>query len=257
VRVLPLGSGSQGNATLVEFGAARVLVDAGLSGRQLTNRLRASGVEPSDIDCVVLSHEHQDHSRGAERFSRLHKVPVACLSETLDAMNLSPVHFARWVPLDETGRLDLGPVQVEFFPVPHDAVRPLGFVVHGEGLRVGITTDLGHATTLVLQRLRGCNVLMIESNHDESMLRDGPYPWHLKQRVSSRLGHLSNAEAASAIRHAADPSCRAVILAHLSKKNNTRALARRAAAQALQEAGVLRAEMRVAAAHGPTPPVHL
>jgi len=257
VRLLPLASGSQGNATLVEFGTTKLLVDAGLSARRLARRLREAGVEPSRIDCLLLSHEHQDHTRGVEIFSKRYGTPVACPRETLEALDLSPVHLGEWLPLPPAGFLDLGAVRVESFPVPHDAARPIGFVLHGEGLRVGIVTDLGHATTLVCERLRGCDALMIEANHDEVMLRDGPYPWHLKQRVGGRMGHLSNQEAAALLRRTVEPDCRAVVLAHLSEKNNTRVLARQAAAGALQSAGGKRAEMRVAAARSITPEVVL
>jgi phosphoribosyl 1,2-cyclic phosphodiesterase len=120
-----------------------------------------------------------------------------------------------------------------------------------------VATDLGHATTLVVERLRGCEALIVESNHDQRMLRDGPYPWHLKQRVAGRMGHLSNDEAASLIRAAAGPDCRAVVLAHLSEKNNTPELARGAAARALESVGARRVTMRVAQGRRPTPAVEL
>jgi phosphoribosyl 1,2-cyclic phosphodiesterase len=254
---VPLGSGSKGNATLVEFSSTRLLVDAGLSARQLAVRLEAVGVAPGRIDCVLLSHEHGDHARGAERFSRKYRVPVACSPETLEALDLSPMHFHEWVPVLACQSLDLAPVRVESFPVPHDAARPVGFVLHGDGMRIGCATDLGHVTTLVRERLSGCEVLMIESNHDELMLQEGPYPWHLKQRVSGRMGHLSNHEAAGLLRRTVDASCRAVILGHLSERNNTQALARRTAAMAISAAGGRRVEMRIAAVHAPSPPVSL
>ncbi len=256
-RFAPLGSGSSGNATLVELGRTRLLIDAGLSARALRGRLESIGVAPRTIDAIVLSHEHHDHGGGAERFSRRHGVPVVCSVETLSAMDRSPSHFAEWIPLPQQRPLELGDVRVEAFPVPHDAVRPVGFVIHGEGLRIGLATDLGHATTLVVERLRGCNLLMIESNHDPAMLRDGPYPWQLKQRVGGRMGHLSNDEAASLLGQAVDDRCRAVVLAHLSQKNNTPDLARRTAAQALTRAGVKRVAMRVAAQRRPTPAILL
>lgn len=257
MRLVPLGSGSRGNSTLVEFDGRYVLVDAGLSARALTQRLESVGVAPGKIDAILLSHEHQDHARGAKRFSTLHRVPVVCTPATLDALDLSPQHFAEWIALPDAALLDLGTIRVECFPVPHDAAQPVGFVLHGSGLRVGIVTDLGHATTLVIERLRGCDVLMIESNHDDAMLRDGPYPWHLKQRVGGRMGHLSNHEAASVLRRTVEPNCCAVVLAHLSDKNNTPELARRTAAQAMAEAGAKRADMRVAATRHPTPAVQL
>jgi phosphoribosyl 1,2-cyclic phosphodiesterase len=127
----------------------------------------------------------------------------------------------------------------------------VGFVLEGEGVRVGIVTDLGHATTLVVERLRGCHVLFVESNHDDRMLLEGPYPWHLKQRVSGRMGHLSNVEAAALVERAAGPETRAVVLGHLSEKNNRPGLARDAASAALVRAGCRRVEMRVAPARHP------
>jgi phosphoribosyl 1,2-cyclic phosphodiesterase len=257
VRFVPLASGSSGNATLVEFGRTRILIDAGLSARALGTRLAAVGVAPEAIDCIVLSHEHEDHARGAQRFSMRHRVPLAASIETLEALDRSPSHFARWLPLVPATVLDLGGVKIEPFPVPHDAARPVGFVLHGEGLRVGIATDLGHATTLVVERLRGCHLVMVETNHDDSMLRAGSYPWHLKQRVLGRLGHLSNHEGAALLRQAVGDDCRAVVLAHLSEQNNRPALARQVCATQLAAAGRARLSMRVAQAHGPTPPLYL
>jgi phosphoribosyl 1,2-cyclic phosphodiesterase len=233
VTVLPLSSGSSGNATLVTCGSTRVLVDAGLSCKGLSERLLAVGVEPKSLTCLVLSHEHQDHARGMELFSTKYGVPVACDPGVLSALDLSHVHVAAWVPLVPGRRLDLGPLVVDAFPVPHDAARPLAFVLEAEGLRVGVATDLGHATTLVLARLRGCHALLLEANHDDLMLRDGPYPWSLKQRVGGRMGHLSNDETAALLRHVVDERCQAVILAHLSEQNNTPALAAAAARRAL------------------------
>jgi len=257
VRLFPLASGSKGNAALLEFGTTRLLLDAGLSAKRLATHLQEIGVDPREITAVLLSHEHEDHTRGAELFSRRHGTPVACCWETLEAMDRSPSHFTEWTSLIPGETLDLGDARVLPFPVPHDAAKPVGFVIEGEGLRVGMVTDLGHATTLVLERLRGCEVLMIESNHDDQMLMDGPYPWHLKQRVSGRLGHLSNHEAAEMLRHTAAENCRGVVLAHLSEKNNTPALARQAAATALASKGNGRVEMRVASPTKPTPPICL
>jgi phosphoribosyl 1,2-cyclic phosphodiesterase len=257
VRFIPLGSGSRGNATLVELAGMRLLVDAGLSERSLRHRLEQLGVPAGSIDAVLLTHEHGDHTRGAPRFSTKHGTPVVCARETLEALGLSPLHFARWVALPHGATLDLGRVRVDAFDVPHDAARPVGFVLEGEGLRIGIAVDLGHATTLVRERLKGCQVLMVESNHDSALLSRGPYPWHLKQRVAGRMGHLSNLEAATLLEETVDVDCRAVVLAHLSEKNNRPDLARRAASAALHEAGARRATMRVAASRGPTPAVEL
>ncbi len=257
LRVVPLGSGSGGNATLVEAGTTRWLVDAGLAARTLAERLEAVGVAPRSLSGILLSHEHHDHARGVERFSTKHRILVVCALETLEAMNLSPRHLAAWEPMVPGRELDLGEIRVDPFPVPHDAACPVGFVLGWRDHRIGIATDLGHATSLVVERLRGCHVLMVESNHDDRMLQDGPYPWTLKQRVGGRLGHLSNEEAADLLARAAGADCRAVVLAHLSGTNNTPALARRAASTALARAGLKRFDMRVAESRRPTPPVYL
>jgi phosphoribosyl 1,2-cyclic phosphodiesterase len=256
VRFLPLGSGSAGNSTLIEFGSTRLLVDAGLSAKALAERLESVGVQPNTISWVLLSHEHQDHCRGAERFSRLFGVPVVCSHATLEAMNRSPSHFSDWTALTEGAPLDLGPVSVDAFPIPHDAARPVGFVIHGAGLRIGVATDLGHATTLALERLRGCHVLMLESNYDPDLLQRGPYPWSIKQRVAGRTGHLSNSQAADVLRQTLGPESQAVVMAHLSEQNNRPALVRQLAGESLADSGN-RVSLRIAAARTPTPAIHL
>jgi len=257
VRVISLGSGSKGNATLVEFGRRRVLVDAGLSAKSLAQRLLAMGVEPASLEGVFLSHEHQDHARGAERFSRKHGVPVFSTVETLEAMDCSPVHFAQWHSLEPGRVIDMGWVRVDPFPVPHDAAGPVGFVLEGDALKVGIATDLGQATTLVVQRLRGCHMLMVESNHDDALLRDGPYPWQIKQRVGGRLGHLSNTEAADLVEKTVGDGCQAVLLAHLSESNNTPHLAQKAVREALVRRGHECVSLQVARTRSVTPPIVL
>jgi phosphoribosyl 1,2-cyclic phosphodiesterase len=256
MRLQPLASGSRGNATLVELGGRRVLVDAGLSAKALAERLAHIGVVPGELDAIVLTHEHEDHARGAARLSTKHRVPVICSPATLDALECAPDAFAGWHPLEPGRLVDLGGITLEPFPVPHDAVT-LGFVLHGEGLRVGIATDLGHATTLVVERLKRCHVLMLEANHDERLLRDGPYPWSVKQRVGGRLGHLSNLETADLLRDVAGEECRAVVLAHLSEHNNRPALARQVCSTALAACGRNRIELRVAGPAAPTPAVRL
>jgi len=257
VRVVPLGSGSSGNATLVEFGERRFLVDAGLAARDLAARLEAVGVAPERIDAILVSHEHHDHARGLLRFATRHRVPVFTTVETLGALNLAPRHFAAWHPFEPGTTFEAFGVAVTPFSVPHDAVEPVGFVLAASGIRVGIATDIGHMTTLVQQRLAGCHVLLVEANHDDGMLLRGPYPWVLKQRIGGRLGHLSNEEAATLVAAVADDDTQAVILAHLSEKNNTSALARSAVATALDRAGRRRFAMRVAERRAPTPAVEI
>jgi len=257
VRVVPLGSGSSGNSTLVSFGRRHLLVDAGLSARELALRLDSIGMTPGELAAIVLSHEHHDHARGLERFAVKHRVPVFTAPETLAALNLAPRHLAAWHPFEPGTSFDAFGVRIDPFSIPHDAANPVGFVLEAEGVRVGIVTDLGHATTLVIERLRGCHVLLIEANHDDGMLARGPYPWALKQRIGGRLGHLSNDEAATLLATVADDDCQAVILAHLSESNNTAGLARKAVASALAAAGRHRYAMRVAERRAATPAVEI
>lgn len=255
MRFVPLASGSQGNATLVEFDTTRLLVDAGLPVKELVARLAASGVEPEAISAVLLSHEHQDHVRGAQKFSQRFHVPVAASWATLEGMDRSPQAFAGWIDLRVGRAVTIGEAEVVSFPVPHDAAAPVGFVLEAAGVRVGIATDLGHATPQIADRLAGCDLLMIESNHDALLLRDGPYPWRLKDRVSGKFGHLSNSEAAALIKRSVDERCRCVVLAHLSEKNNTPELARTSALRALHARGCERVDLRVARSDKPLAPV--
>jgi phosphoribosyl 1,2-cyclic phosphodiesterase len=246
VRLVCLASGSQGNAAYVEINSTRLLVDAGLTAKELEARLRACSIEPSGIDAILLSHEHHDHVRGAQRFSRRFNVPVMAPWATLQAMDRSPQSFAGWIDLPVGRDVTLGALTVSSFPVPHDAACPLGFVIAGNGARLGLATDVGHATPEMVERLRGCDVLMLESNHDALLLRDGPYPWRLKERVGGKFGHLSNAEAAALIKHTVDERCSCVVLAHISEKNNTPELARTSAQRALRASGCDGVELRVA-----------
>ena len=257
MRFLPLASGSQGNATVVEFGGTRLLIDAGLPLKELLARLEASRIEPQSIAAVLLSHEHQDHVRGAQRFSKRFGVPVAANWATLEGMDRSPQAFEGWIDLPVGRTVTIGEAAVVSFPVPHDAAAPVGFVLEGDGVRVGVATDLGHVTPQIAERLAGCDLLMIESNHDPLLLRDGPYPWRLKDRVSGKLGHLSNSEAAALIKHSAGERCRCIVLAHLSEKNNTPELARASALRALRARGRSQIELKVARFDRPLEPVSL
>jgi phosphoribosyl 1,2-cyclic phosphodiesterase len=171
---------------------------------------------------------------------------VACSADTLAAMNLHPRLLASWIEVRGGRAQTIGGVRVVPFAVPHDAADPLGYRLERDGQAVGVVTDLGHPTTLVKESLRGCTVLVVESNYDEALLDNGPYPAHLKRRIKDRHGHLSNAQSASVIRYAATSDTEAVVLVHLSEKNNTPKLARDAASAALAESGRRRVQMRVA-----------
>jgi len=236
MRVAVLASGSKGNSTLVASARTRILVDCGLSCKETLKRLHAAGEDPHGIDAIVISHEHSDHISGLPVLARKTKAPVFMTGATNDAWGrgLEDCNLDR-LELFYSGRSFLiGDIEVLSFTIPHDAADPVAFVFRAEGVKVGIVTDLGYIPRSVSEHVRGCDVLVIESNHDVEMLRTGPYPWSVKQRVSSRVGHLSNSTLAEFFANDYDGSAAFVVLAHLSEQNNHPEIARRTAESALQ-----------------------
>ncbi|MBI4481875.1 MAG: MBL fold metallo-hydrolase [Acidobacteria bacterium] len=233
VQVTVLGSGSAGNATLVRSSQARVLVDLGLTGKDAAARLSQVGCDPTHLDAILLSHEHGDHVRGVAAFAKAFPRTVVYATEgTSLASNLrGNVRAEEAIRPGE--RLRIGDIQVTPFTIPHDATDPLAFTLEVEGVKVGIVMDLGHFSSTVKECLRRCDVLVLESNHDMEMLKVGPYPWALKQRLLSRVGHLSNEAVAEFLGSDFDGYARTIFLAHLSKTNNHPEIARLSAQKAL------------------------
>ncbi|MBT9332826.1 MBL fold metallo-hydrolase [Paracidobacterium acidisoli] len=320
VRMTVLASGSRGNSTVVSSSKTRVLVDAGLSCRELMKRMWAAGEDPETLDAIVITHEHQDHVQGLAVTARKLGIPVYFTEPTHRAWMrwMTPrrrITYAEWlaqrqaaaqqnsdlripdsgisgpgnpdsgedlepeaaaaitaiaaaeeegvddavenpalaaaetadveekrdpcalpaVEYFQSGRgFSIGDISITPFTIPHDAVDPVGFVFEANGVRIGFATDLGYMASNVVMHLRRCDVLMLESNHDLEMLRDGPYPWPVKQRVLSRVGHLSNDAAAEFLEKSYDGGAAYVVLAHLSESNNLPELARVAAERALR-----------------------
>lgn len=278
---------------VVSSSRTRILVDAGLSGRELLKRMRDAEEDPSTLDAILVTHEHQDHIQGLAVTARKLGVPVyftesthrawmrwmkpqkrmtyadwlaerqraaaeAPTAQEADAKMLSGAEPAEPATLPDSEELASDPKQdpcrlpaVEYFQagvdfcvgdiavtpftIPHDAADPVGFVFACEGVRIGLATDLGYVPANVQQQLRSCDALMIESNHDLEMLRDGPYPWSVKQRVMSRVGHLSNEATAAFLEKSYDGGAAYIVLAHLSESNNLPELARASAEMALRE----------------------
>jgi phosphoribosyl 1,2-cyclic phosphodiesterase len=314
MRMTVLASGSKGNSTVITGGRTRLLLDAGLSCRELMRRMAAAGEDPATLNAILITHEHQDHVAGLGVLARKLGIPVYLTAPTHAAWvrMLTPrtgMGYTQWMEqrrlereaaaadlasrelvaagvgdvieqifaesdaeiVAEAGaeseipagapvaasepaakppraapsylpalehfsagtQFSIGDITINPFTIPHDAADPCGFVFSAEGLRVGVATDLGYIPQNVKQALRGCNVLMMESNHDLEMLRDGPYPWSVKQRVLSRVGHLSNEAAAQFLQEEYDGGAAYVLLAHLSESNNLPSLARIAAENAL------------------------
>jgi phosphoribosyl 1,2-cyclic phosphodiesterase len=319
VRMTVLASGSRGNSTIVSSATTRILVDAGLSCRELIKRMRAAGEQPVALDAILITHEHQDHVQGMAVTARKLGIPVYLTEPTHRAWVrwMTPqkrITYAEWIeqrkaslqrspdsvqenkqgsgnseqelercdPIaagparcsaDITAEPDaeekaaveeaiaetaasperdptslpsveyfrsgngfrIGDIAVTPFTIPHDAADPVGFVFEADGVRIAIATDLGYMPSNVSVQLRCCDVLMLESNHDVDMLRDGPYPWSVKQRVMSRVGHLSNDAAAEFLAKGYDGGAAYVVLAHLSENNNLPELARISAERALRD----------------------
>jgi phosphoribosyl 1,2-cyclic phosphodiesterase len=326
VRFTVLASGSKGNCTVVTGGRTRILVDAGLSCRELFRRMRLAGEEPETLDAIVVTHEHQDHVGGLAVTARNLGIPVyftegthrawmrwlkprrqmtyaqwleQCRkqaaerqaeaetvqsdaegdpddpeAEPVPASQLEPARQAAssgqppsrkedptWLPAVEyfqAGQpFEIGDIAVSPFTIPHDAADPIGFVFRAEGVRIAFATDLGYIPPNVKAQLNGVDLLLLESNHDLEMLRDGPYPWQVKQRVLSRVGHLSNEAAAQFLENGYDGQAAYVILAHLSESNNLPELARVAAERALNgRASLLANRVLLAAQHEPLLPIY-
>lgn len=219
MRVCLLASGSRGNATLIEVDGCHLLIDAGLSAREIDRRLREIGLSADDLDALLVTHEHHDHVTGIGPLARRHQIPVYIVPDTAAAIpRLGTIADLRYFSAGES--LSIKGLDISTFSTTHDAVDPVGFVIDSSEGRVGYATDLGHSTRLVADALVRSRVLVLESNHDEDMLRDGPYPWALKQRIQSRHGHLSNRAAAGLLEDLAWDGLEAIFLAHLSHENN-------------------------------------
>jgi phosphoribosyl 1,2-cyclic phosphodiesterase len=324
VRFTVLASGSKGNSTIVSGGHTRILVDAGLSCRELFRRMKAAGEDPATLDAIIVTHEHQDHVNGLAVTARKLGIPVyftegthrawmrwltprrqmtysqwleqcrkqaaarqaeadtsegdpdegdlavevesvtaAAQTETVDAASeesAPPEKDPTWLPCVQYFQaghpFQIGDIAVSPFTIPHDATDPVGFVFQAEGVRLAVATDLGYMPPNVKLQLRRLDLLFLESNHDLEMLRDGPYPWSVKQRVLSRVGHLSNEAAAQFLETEYDGQATYVILGHLSESNNLPDLARVAAERALNgRASLLANRLLLAEQHQSLSPV--
>lgn len=219
MKICSLASGSKGNCLYLETGETRVLIDVGLSLRETLLRMEAVGIDATGVDAVLVSHEHIDHIRSAGAFSRRFKVPVLA-SHLVCGKADKYLHKTQKIEFEAGCRFDFRDLSIDPFPITHDACDPVGFILESVEGRCGSATDLGIVTRLVMEKLRGCRFLNLESNHDVEMLMNGPYPWDLKQRIKSRHGHLSNEESLALLHELAHDGLQALVMAHLSEVNN-------------------------------------
>lgn len=247
-----LASGSSGNAAFLATNNTRILVDAGLSMRELGKRLDCIGESLGSIDAIVITHEHSDHVSGLPVLARNKNVRavIHMTRLTTPKIDWGENAPARLEPFQAGAAFQIGDITVQSFGIPHDAVDPVGYCFEAEGVRVGIATDLGYIPESIKYHLRRVNVLLLEANHDLDMLKVGPYPWSVKQRVMSRVGHLSNLHMSDYLGSDLDSCTANVVLGHLSEQNNHPAIVQMVAMEALQRRGL---ETRLSIAAQSTP----
>ena len=249
--VAPLGSGSAGNSYYFESDGTSILVDAGFGPRDTKKRLESVGRDIELVKAIVLTHEHYDHIRGAEKISRKYGIPIYLTRGTLDASRIDRSE-ANIITFENNSTFSIGELNVHAQRTIHDAADPACFVIEArDGTRVGVASDLGHADDPVVKHLSGCDGLFFESNHDVDMLRMGTYPWSLKRRILSRFGHLSNEDAMLAVQRMIGADLKTLCLIHLSQKNNHESIVRDLASKLLKRTGV-QLELSIAKQFAPT-----
>ena len=229
-----LASSSSGNSTLVATERTRLLVDAGLSRKETFERLNAIGVAPETLSAILITHEHSDHIAGLQTIAKKLNIPVYLSRLTAPTIPW-PEDFVPKIESFAAGSsFPIGDIDVTSFTIPHDAIDPVGFTFRSQGIKISIATDLGYMPDSVRVHLRGSDILLLESNHDLEMLKVGPYPWAIKQRIMGRMGHLSNEVACAFIQDDLDTTTSTLVLGHLSAQNNHPALVEQCARQALE-----------------------
>jgi len=235
MRFASLGSGSAGNALVVEVKQTRLMLDCGFSVKETVARLARLSLVPEDLAGVVITHEHDDHAGGAFKFAAKHKIPVWLTYGTLKMVSryMPNQHDLQLNIIDSHRAFDIADIQVQPYPVPHDAREPIQCVFSDGNHKLGVLTDVGRTTPHIEEKLSACNALVLECNHDSSMLQSGPYSWTLKKRVGGDLGHLENSDSANLLSKLDNSQLQHIVAAHLSAKNNTPKLAMSALAKVL------------------------
>ena len=216
-----LGSGSSGNSTIIECGSTRILIDAGLSAKQLCLRLDLLGIDPASISAILLTHEHGDHTRGLKHFLKKYPVPIYATGETAHVVREQDLASATWKTFEAGQNFPIDHLTIESFPIQHDAVDPVGFIVANHEARFGLLSDAGFVTSGIKMRLKNLSALFVEANYDDALLEaDRKRPWAIKQRIASRHGHLSNVQVGELLREIAHPELSQIVFGHLSSDCN-------------------------------------
>ena len=248
-----LASGSSGNCCYVETDHASILIDAGLSCREIERRLGLIGVEAETLDALIITHEHGDHIKGAGPLCRRYDLPLYINPATFNRGSKILKNIAKPVFIETGGMLEINDLVLETFTKCHDAADPIGAILSANGSRLGLVTDMGKSTSLAEDRLGRCQALIVEFNYDPHMLDHGPYPLDLKRRIKSRDGHLSNQQAADLLKAVSHEDLQVVVLAHLSETNNHPDKAVQSASEALESCGLTNVRILVGNQDSPGP----
>lgn len=239
LELLFLGSGSSGNATVIKYDDTAILLDCGFSGKEISRRASSLDFDLDQVQFVLITHEHQDHVKGLAGVARRENRHVYCTEKTSKAIYFGKRPKAEKHILVPGAIYEMGAIEVSAFRTSHDARDPVGFIFHlPDGSRLGFATDTGVATAEALQALKDCEFLAIEANHDVTMLKNGPYPWYLKQRILSERGHMSNDATVELLGRIANGQLKHLFALHLSRTNNTPAKAKKALQQGMDELGI-------------------
>ncbi len=237
IQLCVLGSGSSGNCSYISDGQSALLLDAGFSAKEIFRRMKEVGLDPGDLRGIVISHEHSDHVKGAGVVSRKLDIPVYINGPTYSKIKNVIGEIKQLINFETGSTFALNGISVNPFSISHDCADPCAFVFEHDATRLGFVTDSGYVTTLIKEKLKGVDYLVIESNHDPEVLKAGPYPWALKQRIASRSGHLSNEASAELVGNILHSDLQGVTFAHLSKTNNNPHLVDVTARSVLEQGG--------------------
>ena len=248
-----LGSGSKGNSFFLSTDRVKLLIDAGLSCKELERRLTLIGIDPEDLDAIIITHEHSDHTKGAGPMARRFELPLYLNYDTYKSGKKKFGKLPQPIIIETGQSIEIGDVLVETITKCHDAADPIGLILSNNNIRVGLATDLGRTTRLLEDRLRGCHVLVLEFNYDPDMLKDGPYPLFLKRRIMGNDGHLSNLQAGMLLDTIATKDLKHLILAHLSETNNKPEKAYAQAVEVMKKKGLNKSRILIGSQYEPSP----
>ena len=257
IRFSILASGSGGNACYVETNGARVLIDAGLSCREIERRLNLVGVSAKSLNAIILTHEHSDHIRGAGPLARRYDLPLYINIKTLERGRKTLGNLPKPMLIQTGEAITINNLSIETFTKCHDAIDPMGIVISTDGTRIGLATDMGRSTRLAEERLKDCQALIVEFNYDPDMLDNGPYPLHLKRRIKGTDGHLSNHQGGELLAAVSNINLKFVVLAHLSETNNHPDKAYQTAVEVLGNCGLGETDMLIGRQDEPGPLIEL